>query len=35
MDYANFVWSFPTRTKLLNVHDEWFQTGTPVVFDLQ
>jgi deazaflavin-dependent oxidoreductase (nitroreductase family) len=34
-DYANFVWSFPTRNKLLRVHDEWFRTGTPVVFELR
>ena len=34
-DYANFVWSFPTHGKLLRVHDEWFQKGTPVVFDLE
>jgi deazaflavin-dependent oxidoreductase (nitroreductase family) len=35
VDYANFVWSFPTRAKLLRVHDDWFETGTPVVFELQ
>lgn len=35
VDFANFVWSFPTRDKLLNVHEEWFQNGTPVVFNLQ
>ena len=34
-DYANFVWSIPTREKLLDVHDEWFQTGTPVAFELR
>lgn len=34
LDYANFVWSFPTRQRLLRVHDEWFQNGTPVVFEL-
>jgi deazaflavin-dependent oxidoreductase (nitroreductase family) len=34
VDYANFVWSFPTKGKLLRSHDEWFEKGTPVVFDL-
>jgi deazaflavin-dependent oxidoreductase (nitroreductase family) len=34
-DYANYVWSFPTRGRLLRVHDEWFADGTPVVFELQ
>ena len=34
LDYANFVWSLPTRGKLLRVHDEWFHKGTPVVFEL-
>lgn len=33
-DYANFVWSLPTRAKLLRAHDEWFEKGTPVVFEL-
>ncbi len=35
VDFANFVWSIPTSDKLLNIHDEWFQTGTRVVFELQ
>jgi deazaflavin-dependent oxidoreductase (nitroreductase family) len=35
LDYANFVWSVPTRGRLLRVHDEWFEGGTPVVFELQ
>ncbi len=34
-DYANFVWDVPTRGKLLRTHDEWFGTGTPVVFELR
>lgn len=34
VDYANFVWSIPTRGRLLRVHDEWFQKGVPVVFHL-
>ncbi|MDP9238933.1 MAG: nitroreductase family deazaflavin-dependent oxidoreductase [Chloroflexota bacterium] len=34
VDYANFVWSIPTRAKLLRVHDEWFGKGIPVVFEL-
>lgn len=33
-DYANFVWSFPTRARLLRAHDDWFERGTPVVFEL-
>ena len=32
VDYANFVWDVPTRRKLLRVHDEWFERGTPVEF---
>ena len=35
LDYLNFVWDIPTRSKLLRVHDEWFEKGTPVVFELQ
>ena len=34
VDYANFVWDVPTRGKLLRVHDQWFEEGTPVVFEL-
>jgi len=34
-DYANFVWSLPTRSKLLRAHDEWFAEGTPVVFEIE
>jgi deazaflavin-dependent oxidoreductase (nitroreductase family) len=34
-DYANYVWDFPTREKLLRVHNEWFEQGTPVVFELR
>ena len=33
-DYANFVWSVPTTKSLLRAHDDWFKTGTPVVFEL-
>jgi deazaflavin-dependent oxidoreductase (nitroreductase family) len=33
-DYANFVWGFPTRSKLLAAHDRWFDDGTLVAFDL-
>jgi deazaflavin-dependent oxidoreductase (nitroreductase family) len=33
-DYANFVWSIPTRTKLLAAHDRWFESGAVVAFDL-
>jgi deazaflavin-dependent oxidoreductase (nitroreductase family) len=33
-DYATFVWGLPTRGNVLRVHDEWFETGTPVVFEL-
>jgi len=32
-DYANFVWSIPTRARLARAHDEWFERGTPVVFE--
>jgi deazaflavin-dependent oxidoreductase (nitroreductase family) len=32
VDYANFVWDVPTPGKLRRVHDEWFERGTPVVF---
>jgi deazaflavin-dependent oxidoreductase (nitroreductase family) len=34
-DYANFVWSFPTRGKVIRAHDEWFEHGIPVVFELE
>lgn len=35
VDYANFVWSLPTRNRLLRAHDTWFERGVPVVFELQ
>ena len=35
VDYANFVWSVPTRSAVLRAHDEWFNKGTPVVFELE
>ena len=35
VDYANLVWSFPTQDRLRHAHDEWFRTGTPVVFELR
>ena len=35
VDYANFVWDVPTRAKLLRVHDEWFDRGVPVAFELR
>ncbi len=34
VDYANFVWSVPTTSRVLRAHDEWFKNGTPVVFEL-
>jgi deazaflavin-dependent oxidoreductase (nitroreductase family) len=34
-DYANFVWGFPTRAKLLAAHDRWFAEGKPVIFELE
>ena len=34
-DYANLVWDLPTRSKLLRAHDEWFEEGIPVVFELR
>jgi deazaflavin-dependent oxidoreductase (nitroreductase family) len=33
-DYINFVWSLPTRSRLLAAHDRWFESGVPVAFDL-
>jgi deazaflavin-dependent oxidoreductase (nitroreductase family) len=33
-DYANFVWSLPTKAKLLAAHDGWFDNGVVVAFDL-
>lgn len=33
-DYANYVWSLPTRAKVLSAHDDWFEQDTPVVFEL-
>jgi deazaflavin-dependent oxidoreductase (nitroreductase family) len=35
VDYANFMWSLPTRAKMLRAYEEWFTSGTPVVFELQ
>jgi deazaflavin-dependent oxidoreductase (nitroreductase family) len=34
VDYLTYVWSIPTRSRVLRVHDEWFERGTPVVFEL-
>lgn len=34
-DYVTYVWGIPTTPKLLRTHDEWFDKGTPVVFELQ
>jgi deazaflavin-dependent oxidoreductase (nitroreductase family) len=34
VDFANFVWSVPTKTKVVAVHDKWFSNGVPVVFEL-
>ena len=34
-DYLTYVWGVPTTGKLLRTHDEWFDKGTPVVFELQ
>jgi deazaflavin-dependent oxidoreductase (nitroreductase family) len=34
-DYANLMWSFPTREKLLRAHEQWLASGIPVVFDIQ
>ncbi len=33
-DYVTFVWGVPTRANLLRVHEEWFDDGVPVVFEL-
>jgi deazaflavin-dependent oxidoreductase (nitroreductase family) len=35
VDYANFVWDLPTRNKLLRGYADWFERGTPVVFQLE
>ena len=34
VDYANFVWGIPTRSRLLAAHDRWFDAGVVVAFDL-
>jgi len=34
-DYANFMWSLPSKANVLRAHDTWFGEGTPVVFELQ
>ena len=34
VDYANFLWSVPTKNAVLRAHDEWFDRGVPVVFEL-
>jgi deazaflavin-dependent oxidoreductase (nitroreductase family) len=33
-DYVTFVWGIPTRSNLLRVHEQWFDDGVPVVFEL-
>jgi len=33
-DYANLMWSIPTRAKLQRAHERWFAEGVPVVFEL-
>jgi deazaflavin-dependent oxidoreductase (nitroreductase family) len=33
-DYANLMWSVPTRSKLLRAHEHWFDEGVPVVFEI-
>jgi hypothetical protein len=35
LDYANFVWAVPTAASVLRAHDQWFNDGTPVVFELE
>jgi deazaflavin-dependent oxidoreductase (nitroreductase family) len=35
VDYLTYVWGIPTRGNVVRVHDKWFTTGTPVVFELQ
>jgi len=35
VDYANFLWSVPTRAKMLRAYEQWFTSGTPVVFELR
>lgn len=34
MDYVNYVWDIPTRSKLLATHDGWLESGVLVAFDL-
>src|SRR5262245_18539770 len=34
-DYVTYLWGIPTKSKLLRQHDEWFDEGTPVVFELE
>jgi deazaflavin-dependent oxidoreductase (nitroreductase family) len=34
-DYMNLMWSFPTQKKLVRAHEEWLETGIPVVFELR
>lgn len=34
-DYVTYLWGIPTKAKLLRQHDEWFDEGTPVVFELE
>jgi deazaflavin-dependent oxidoreductase (nitroreductase family) len=33
-DYVNFVWAIPTKAKVLATHDQLFDEGTVVAFDL-
>lgn len=34
-DYVTYLWGIPTKSTLLRQHDEWFDEGTPVVFELE
>jgi deazaflavin-dependent oxidoreductase (nitroreductase family) len=34
VDYLNYVWSVPTRARLVAVHDRWFEARPIVAFDL-
>ena len=34
-DYVTFVWGIPSRRNLQRVHEQWFDDGVPVVFELE
>ncbi|MGH7621336.1 MAG: nitroreductase family deazaflavin-dependent oxidoreductase [Gemmatimonadaceae bacterium] len=34
VDYLSFLWDPPSKSKLIHIHEQWFDRGAPVVFEL-